>query len=87
MKKIGQDLKAFLANITNSSIDDEKWKKGISIYKKLWGKETPNLVRLRFKRDHKTQKRMQCAINNKIFYDYFLKHYGVDKEWLVKQAA
>lgn len=53
-EKIGQDLKAFLANITNSSIDDEKWKKGISIYKKLWGKETPNLVRLRFKRDHKT---------------------------------
>lgn len=42
-------------------------------YKKL----TPNLVRPRFKRDHKKQKRIQCAINNKDFYSYFVAKYGI----------
>lgn len=67
-----------LASITNDRSDDEKWtlmrKELIAEYKKL----TPNLVRPRFKRDHKTQKRIQCAINNKDFYNYFVKKYEVE---------
>lgn len=71
------DFQELLANITNDRADDQKWKKQITYYKKAWKEETSNLVRPRFKRDHKKQKRMQCAINNKDFYSYFLKKYEV----------
>ena len=37
-------------------------------YLEVIGEKTSNLVRPRFKRDHKSQKRIQCAINNKDFY-------------------
>lgn len=73
----GAKFKHLLASITNDRSDDEKWttmrKELTAEYKQL----TPNLVRPRFKRDHKTQKRIQCAINNKDFYNYFVKKYEV----------
>lgn len=86
-KDLAIEIKNFLENISNQHSDDEKWKIGISEFKKLWKLKTKNLVRLRFKRDHKTQKRMQCAINNSDFFSIFIPKYGVDEKWLEKQVA
>ena len=75
---LDEKLKLLLKNITNSREDDEKWKRQIAILKKEWQELTSNLIRLRFKRDHKTQKRIQCAINNKDFYSWFLPKFEVN---------
>lgn len=61
--------------ITNDYADDEKWKQARLALTKEWKENTQNLIRPRFKRDHKSQKRMQCAINNKDFYSYFIPKY------------
>ena len=75
-------LHDLLDNITNDRSDDANWKAQITQLRKEWKEQTPNLVRLRFKRDHKSQKRIQCAINNKDFYNYFIPNYEVtDSEW------
>ena len=71
------DFDEMLNNITNDRSDDAKWKKMISEQRKQWKLETDNLIRPRFKRDHKTQKRIQCAISNQDFYSYFLPKYEV----------
>lgn len=73
-----EDFKNLLSSITNSHDDDEKWKEEIKKLKQQWKKETPNLIRPRFKRDHKNQKRIQCAINYKDLYNYFIPKFGVD---------
>lgn len=67
-------FRRLIKNITNDYADDERWKKGCALLRKYWKKYTPNIIRPRFKRDHKNQKRMQCAINNKDFYKYFLPY-------------
>lgn len=63
-------FRKFLDEITNERKDDEKWKNQILDFKKQWRNKTSNFIRPRFKRDHKTQKRIQCAINNKDFLNY-----------------
>lgn len=40
-------------------------------------KNTPNLIRLYFKRDHKKQKRIQCGITYKDFFSYFIPKYEI----------
>ncbi len=72
-----EKFKNLLKNISNDKSDDIKWKTQITSLRKEWKETTPNLIRPRFKRDHKTQKRIQCAINNKDFYNYFLNKYEV----------
>lgn len=72
-----EKFKDLLNNITNDKEDDEKWKTQITQLTKEYKTLTPNLVRPRFKRDHKKQKRIQCAINNKDFYNYFVVKYEV----------
>lgn len=72
------DFSEMLHNITNDKEDDKKWKEMIKTQKARWQKETNNLIRPRFKRDHKSQKRVQCAINNRDFYKYFIPTYGVE---------
>lgn len=68
-------------SISNDKSDDARWKSERTALAKLWKENTLNLVRPRFKRDHKTQKRMQCAINNKDFYKYFVPRYSVKEEF------
>lgn len=72
-----KDFHSLIDSITNKKEDDEKWKDSIHQLKDKWRNTTSNLVRPRFKRDHKTQKRIQCAINNKDFYSHFLTNYEV----------
>lgn len=62
------EIQNFLDGISNDYNDDSKWKKGIAYFKKK-----NSIVKLRFKRDHKKQKRVQCAIRYKDFFDFILK--------------
>lgn len=70
-------FKKLLNNITNDTLDDIKWRSAITSLRKEWKMKTSNLIRPRFKRDHKSQKRIQCAINNKDFYSYFVAKYEI----------
>jgi hypothetical protein len=72
---IVQECQNFLNEITNDVSDDEKWTEGRKLLTQKWQENTSNLIRPRFKRDHKTQKRMQCAINYSDFYNYFIPKY------------
>ena len=72
---IVQECQKFLGTVTNDVSDDEKWTIGREALTAKWQENTSNLIRPRFKRDHKTQKRMQCAINYTDFYEYFLPKY------------
>lgn len=74
-QEIVQECQNFLHEITNDYSDDDKWRAGCKELQARWESETPNLVRPRFKRDHKDQKRMQCAINYSDFYTYFIPKY------------
>lgn len=66
-----------LTEITNEHKDDGRWVQEITQLKKEWKLATNNLIRPRFKRDHKSQKRIQCAINYNDFQTYFCKYYEV----------
>ena len=74
-QEIVQECQNFLHEITNDYADDNKWQSGCAKLQKRWEQTTHNLVRPRFKRDHKSQKRMQCAINYLDFYNYFIPKY------------
>jgi hypothetical protein len=76
-KDCGIFFQKMITDITNDKKDDLLWKDLMSQGKKLWEISTPNLISPRFKRDHKNQKRIQCAITNKNFYKYFLPKYEV----------
>lgn len=66
-------LKNWITNeVSNSKEYDPIWKEEIKEWKKLFGKRE---VAIRFKRDHKKQRRIQCAINNSNFYNYFIKEF------------
>jgi hypothetical protein len=58
--------------ITNLHADDQRSKECQKKYKQLWGLQ--RLVQLRFKRDHKDQKRIQCAVPKR-HLDEFLSHF------------
>lgn len=59
-----------MKSISNDKSDDGKWKLFREKYKALYGK---SIVSLRFKRDHKSQKRIQCGITKKNFLEVVLK--------------
>lgn len=64
--------------ISNDRSDDAKWTKAITELRKEWKNTTDYLIVPRPKRDHKTQKRIQCAINTTSFYKHFLPKYRKD---------
>ena len=68
-KSITKELLEELKEISNDYSDDGKWKVYRNKYKNLYGS---SIISLRFKRDHKTQKRIQCGITKKNFIDYIL---------------
>lgn len=71
-----EEMKHWILNkVSNSYEYDEQWKKEKKQWNKKFGKRK---IALRFKRDHKSQRRIQCAINNTIFYSYFIKEFGVE---------
>lgn len=65
--------------ITNDIKDDSVWKSFCKKYKLSWRRD--NKISIRFKRDHKHQKRIQCAISWSNFNDWLLKdfeHISID---------
>lgn len=70
------ELKDWITNKVSNSYDyDSTWKIEMAYWKKEYGNRK---IKLRFKRDHSSQRRIQCAINNRDFYDYFLKRYEIE---------
>jgi len=71
--ELDTDIKTGLASITNLRADDERWDEMRKGWRRQWGINRP--VNLAPKRDHKSQKRMQCTITlNKLkeFNEYML---------------
>jgi len=67
-----EEMKKELVTISNDIKDDGKWE----IFRNKWGEKytegkTPTIA-LRFKRDHGTQKRIQCGITYKNFKEIIL---------------
>ena len=58
-----------MKSISNSREDDPKWKAFRLKWKDRYG---DSIVSLRFKRDHKKQKRIQCGITKKNFLEVVL---------------
>jgi hypothetical protein len=67
-----QKMLGEMKNISNSIRDDLKWTEFRKKYQEKW-KINNNILDIRFKRDHKQQKRIQCAISYKNFNKKFLK--------------
>jgi hypothetical protein len=65
-----------LNSISNDTKDDLKWKSNCKSVKNEWNKKE-RVIQPRFKRDHKKQKRVQCAINNKDFFNVCLKRFEI----------
>jgi len=71
------ELKDWIRNkVSNAYEYDKQWKKEMQYWKEKFGKRH---ISIRFKRDHKNQRRIQCAINNKEFYSYFLKEFEYEQ--------
>jgi hypothetical protein len=62
-----------LRSISNCYEDDGKWAMFRDKYKRLWCKE--NMIDLRFARDHKSQKRIQCGISWTNFNGWFVEDF------------
>jgi hypothetical protein len=69
-KNIISDMVCEMSFISNDYSDDCKWKEFRNKYSGLYGK---SVISLRFKRDHKSQKRIQCGITKSNFLNVVLK--------------
>jgi hypothetical protein len=58
-------------NISNLISDDTRWTEFRKRYQEKW-KKSNNILDIRFKRDHKQQKRIQCAISYNNFNKQFI---------------
>jgi len=63
--------------ISNLVEDDNRWKVFCNKYKSEW--PDTNLLDIRFKRDHKKQKRIQCAISWSNFVNKFVNEFKTYK--------
>ncbi len=61
------EMKTELGFITNLRVDDQRWSAYCNRYKQMWNSRARE-CQLRFKRDHKNQKRIQCGISQKDFF-------------------
>lgn len=59
--------------ISNHKADDAVWKQFCTKYKTFW--KADNKISIRFKRDHKKQKRIQCAVSWNNFDNWLLKDF------------
>jgi len=59
-----------MSEISNDRSDDNKWKQFRLKWKEKYG---DSIISLRFKRDHKKQKRIQCGITKTNFLNVILK--------------
>lgn len=72
-----EEFKNIFDGISNSKDDDALWKIRREEATNKW-KSTGSIINVHFKRDHKKQKRVQCSIKNKEFYNILVKYYSID---------
>lgn len=60
--------------ITNSYTDDNLWIERRKAYNKEWN-DCKTGINIHFKRDHKTQKRVQCSIRREFLSDILIPYY------------
>lgn len=65
-----------LKTISNDPCDDKLWREFCRHYRSLYPKD--NLFKLRFKRDHKKQRRIQCAMNTSDYKKFSILFPPVD---------
>lgn len=70
-RELDDEIRAIIQNASNERSYDTIWKEQIKALKEAYGN---SLIRLRPKRDHKKQKRMQCAISYKDFLGLYEKY-------------
>lgn len=75
---IKDNIKSDMNKISNDHKDDDNWKIFMDKYKKEYIINN-NIMSLRFKRDHKKQKRIQCGIS----YNRFIENVLTDNEILL----
>lgn len=73
--RMHQRIREVLADSSPDPEYDQTWSKNIAELREEWGTDSP--IRLRPKRDHKGQIRMQCAINHREFMN-MVKQFSVD---------
>jgi hypothetical protein len=78
---LDDDMFKEMSLISNLKKDDNRWREFRIKFKNEWD-HNQNKIDLRCKRDHKTQRRIQCAISWKNFNEYFIKNF--DKYKLIK---
>jgi len=67
-----EELHNWIKNeVSNSKSYNSKWKEYCLYYKELWGKK--RIFQPRFKRDSKSQRRIQCGISYNKFYKFIVK--------------
>jgi len=71
------DMKKEMSEISNDHSDDDKWKLFCEKWKKIYKDNNNPIISLRFKRDHKTQKRIQCAITYNNFINILLNDHEI----------
>lgn len=69
-----KELKDWIQNVSNARSFDQQWRKERMYWKEKFGDRKVSLL---FKRDHKTQKRIQCGIKNQAFYEYFIDRFQI----------
>lgn len=67
-------MKSEMDLITNLHVDDTLWREFRLHHSRRW-KTFENHIDIRFKRDHKSQKRIQCAISWKNYNKWFKKKF------------
>lgn len=72
-----EEFKSIFEGISNRKEDDALWKIRREDAVNKW-KDKESIINVHFKRDHKRQKRVQCSIKNKEFYNVLVKHYTID---------
>ena len=68
------ELRYGLKHISNNISDDMRWKAYCHLHRQQW-EEMNNNMSLRFRRDHKTQKRIQCGLSWKMFNEWFRQEF------------
>ncbi len=74
-----------LAAVSNDKADDAKWNKLRKECVDFWKKNTPQIITVNGKRDHKRQKRWQCSINKTNFFKELIPKYEITEEELYAQ--
>jgi len=75
-------FKNALNNVSNDPKDDNKWTALRKECVDYWRNNTNQIITVNGKRDHKTQKRWQCSINNTNMHKEILPKYKISEEEL-----